>query len=171
MRPKLIPAFTLIEVVVAMAIIAILAAVTIVSMSGYRVNALLQRASHRFAGIVREAQNYAVTGRTLSGGPACRYSVKLTGTAPNYTGYELFGKVRGSGPACDGATETIRTTQLPGGIQMSSPVQYFIYELPRANSTLASVVEVQFSKSGINYLVCVYPSGRVEEVGTATSCP
>lgn len=62
--------FTLIEVMVVIAIIGIMTSISIVSFITSRRNAALEAASREVEAVLREAQNYALSGKNLTD-PAC----------------------------------------------------------------------------------------------------
>lgn len=167
---KNLPAFTLIELVMVMAIIGILASVAMVSFTDGRIRKDIETNAHEFAAVVREAQNYALTGRQLvSGTTPCFYRITLGGT--NYTFDYRYKNAAG---AC-GVSFTVQHT-LKSGVTLESDDASLSFTPPFADifdgngDPVASGgnVRVEFSKSSKLYAVCIYADGRVLETANAT---
>lgn len=171
-------AFTLIEVMVVISIIGITSAIIINSLSTQRAMREVDRAAHTFGANLREAQNYALAGRSTSlTQENCYYGIRITSA----TAYNLVNYAR-SGGVCD-TPSTITSLALPSGVQFSGIGTYptvFAFLLPRAEvytgtsgalGTLGAAQLIGFTKSGQTMYLCLYPSGRVEQRGVTASCP
>ncbi len=170
--------FTLIEMVVVIAIISITSAIIITSLSSTRSTRETERAIHSLAATLREAQNYALTGRSTSVSQGnCFYAVRLI----NSSQYALVNYYR-SGGNCNNYN-TITTVTMPSGTTISGITNFptiLAFSLPRAEvysattGTLASLGSAQLigaTKGSQTHYLCLYPTGRVEERGTIATCP
>lgn len=178
MRFRCVSAFTLIEVMVVMAIIGIVSALITSSLSSYRSLRDADRAGHVFSAALREAQNYALAGRadTISE-ENCYFGLRITSA----TDYSLVNYYR-SGGTCT-SFNTVSAYSLPVGVQFSGIATYptsFAFSLPRAEvytgtvGALGSLGASQlfgFTKAGQTVYICLYPTGRIEDRGTQSSCP
>lgn len=170
--------FTLIEVLVVIAIIGIVSSLIISSLSTQRLSRETDRGAHEFGSQLRSAQNYALAGRSTGlTQENCYYGVRLTSA----TTFSLVHYYRVGGN-CDTST-VLSSMTLPNGVQFSGIAAYpttFAFQLPRAEvysdtgGGLASMGATQLiglTKGGQTAYLCLYPSGRVEQRGTAASCP
>lgn len=178
MQSKKLLAFTLIEMMVVIAIIGIVSALVTTSLSSYRSLRETDRASHIFGSTLREAQNYALAGRadTITQ-ENCFFGIRIT----SVTDYSLVNYYRSSGSCSN--FNTVSNYTLPAGVQFSGIASYptvFAFSLPRAEAytgtsgALASLGASQlfgFTKSGQTSYACLYPTGRVEQRGTLNTCP
>ena len=167
----------MIEVVVAMAILSIMAAVTITSMSGSKTKAELDGAARQLAAAIREAQNYALTGKNItstSTNRACQFSVVSTAGSGTF----VLKQASMAGTTC-GALANAVTYTLQNGVLFSAGAGSEVrFDVPRGEprdntgAELASGnIDFSFAKNGSTAHVCVYPLGRIEERGVgAGSC-
>ncbi len=176
--PKKVRGFTLIEMVIVIAIIGLTSSIVITSLSSNRSARETDRAIHVLAGALREAQNYALTGKSVNAAQEnCYFAIRFTSA----TQYTLANYYR-SGGDCTSYT-TISTTTLPSGATFTGFGSYptvLAFELPRAevysatDGALANLLIAQLigvMKSSQTHYLCLYPTGRVEERGTDASCP
>lgn len=178
MQSRSLRAFTLIEMMVVISIIGIVSAIITTSLSSYRSLRDTDRAGHIFGSTLREAQNYALTGRTDSlSQENCYFGIRITSASD----YSLVNYYRSGGTCL--SFNTISTYTLPAGVQFSGIASYptvFAFSLPRAEvytgtaGALASMGASQlfgFTKAGQTSYACLYPTGRIEQRGTLNSCP
>lgn len=173
--------FTFVELIVAMAILSTLAAVTIASMSGNRTRQEVESATRLVASVVREAQNYALTGKNITATPTarpCQFRVVGAGASISIeqlnAGDDQCPLIPGT--ATSGAWVSGATYPLSNGVTVSAGGVRF--DVPRGEPTNSSGVElsgvtgpVDFSVSkGDTAHVCVYPLGRIEEKPVGGSC-
>lgn len=169
--------FTIIEMVVVLAIISITSSVVINTLSTGRAIRVTEQATHDLAGALRQAQNFALTGR-YSSQESCYFGLRLISNSQ----YALVNYYR-SGGNCT-SYNTLTTTNLPNGVTFSGISSYpvtFVFSLPRAevsrilaNGTISSLATAQLfrlTKSGRTQYLCLYPGGRIEERGTTGTCP
>jgi prepilin-type N-terminal cleavage/methylation domain-containing protein len=154
---------TLIEMIVVVALVGIMSSVTVVLMAGSRTDRALDAAAREVAALVREVQNYALTGRQVSDvNVACLYGMK----AVNATQYQVFYQYREADKTCTDAlsddTEYFSRV-LPHGVEFSDPAFSVQYALPHA--ALGGTPKITLSKAGSSgdrrAAVCLYGNGDV----------
>lgn len=164
--------FTLIEVIITTAIISIITVISIVSMAGLKVKREVEGSSRIVAAAIREAQNYAVTGKNVvgsvcgSGTEACVPCEFRFGTGTNsYTISQS--NIPTSGSTCTSFVAG-PTIGLPNGVEVTA--QSVRFSVPRSeprdssgNELNSGSIDFKVSKGGVDVYICVYPLGRVEE--------
>lgn len=149
--------FTFVEVIMVVAIISIMTGVALVSMNSARTNKALETAGQEVAATIREAQNYALTGK--GAGAGCN----------DYTFTYAAGDSYGisNGAAC---SINVNYT-LKNGVTFPSG-DLFSFSAPHGAVDFTGLKTIILAKNGKQIRVCVYSSGRVEEtVIGAASCP
>ncbi len=161
--------FTLVELMVVMAMTAIMISVTIVSLSGSRDRKAVEGEARKFAAVVREAQNYALTGKQfVSGRVTCSVGISDIGDLDE--AYDITYTYR-NGADCSSYISTVfSTNQLSNGVHFSSDPIPFSFAVPRGETGLGSTLRIEMSKESATYSVCIYRTGRVEDV-SGVSCP
>lgn len=167
MKGGLLHGFTLIETLVIMAIIGVASAVALAGFGGGRIDRELEASAREFASTVREAQNYALTGRQLTPGTdPCRYQTSWGGGQYTLT---YFANVGG---AC-GSNTVFATYPLKGGVtfngagSVSYSPPHATNDIPAAGSRL-----ILLTKNSQYYSVCLYKNGRVlDQAGQLSTCP
>lgn len=170
--------FTLIEVLVVVAIIGIATSIILVSMGRGRTQRQVESDARRLTGLIRELQNNALVGKqVVTGRVSCGFSLpavdaNATTITPQYS-YRV-------GPTCTIATAVgapLQTFALSPGVSISvanGGIRFFVPwgEIWDGGATAPIAVPVQYTlvKSTVTWSVCVYPSGRIEEISGAT-CP
>jgi prepilin-type N-terminal cleavage/methylation domain-containing protein len=86
-RERRYNAFTLIELMMVMAIIGIMSVVAYATLTGGRPAARLKSAQREVAAVIRLAQGYALQGKTQNGATPCGYGVSFDN---NKTTYHIF---------------------------------------------------------------------------------
>lgn len=177
---KIFSGFTLVELVVSMAILSIMAAITIVSLSGTKTKQEVEGAARQVASAIREAQNYALTGKNItstSTNRACQFSVASTVNTASLS----IKQASISGASC-GAPAVATTYSLQNGVQFSVASREVLFDVPRGEPSDANgeiggsqggaspYVDFSFAKNGSTAHVCVYPLGRIEEKPIGGSC-
>ena len=181
---KIKKGFTLVELMIVMVMTAIMIAVTIVSLSGSRDRKAVEGEARKFAAVVREAQNYALTGKAINAtDPTCGVGIKAI--VSGATTFRLKYMHRTSGAVSCSAGFTIPADtdnfssirSLLNGVQFASDTASAIYfSVPRGElidgngAAITTTQLILLSKGSSMYSVCVYPTGRVEDVSGA-SCP
>jgi len=152
-------AFTLIELMIVVAIIGIMSSVVIISMQNGKIEKELETAAREVAATIREAQNNALTGKNASStNPICsQYNFAYTNGSSNYS-------VNCSGNYSNNYTLKNGVTFASGG--------NFNFSIPFGG---VAANGIKITKNSICYCVAVNSSGSVEEKGRlancSTSCP
>lgn len=157
--------FTLIEIIVVVTIISILSVVLLLSFGDSRVKKELETNANEFAGVVREAQNYALTGKqAVSGTTPCRYQISWNGLSYSI----IYWKIDTSGVCV--SDSTLAQYSLKNGVVFSGS-DSFTFNLPYADLSFGSGTKtIIFTKQSLSHVVCVYGGGRTIDVAGAT-CP
>lgn len=163
---NILQAFTLIEILMVIAIIGIVASILFGSLSSGQAVKSVETNAREFVGVVREAQNYALTGKQLiAGTDPCGYVVGWSGA--NYT---MTYKYKNAGGACS-QSSIVTTYQLKGGATFSATGS-LEFGLPHGvivglSSGSRAVI---FAKGGTTHVACVYFNGRMLDQAGST-CP
>lgn len=162
-KPK---GFTLIEVLIVVAIVAIASGILLAGSGNGRTNREVETAAREFAGVVREAQSYALSGKQVVADTIpCRSQVSWGGSSYTLT----YWYKNGSG-TCD-QTSVLATYTLKKGVTFSNSSSFY-FTLPHAGLSFGSGnVSAGFSKQSSSHIVCVYgPAGRIID-RAGTTCP
>ncbi len=168
---KALHGFTLIEMVIVIAIIGILSAMTLASFSGKRSERGIDRASQELAAALREAQSYAQAGRSTNANEDnCSYGVQIASA----TAYHIVNNFRVAG-ACTGLG-TIVSYRLKEGAGFTSGATTIGFTLPRGEVTrggtpVVGSYRIDLASGTLKRYVCIYPTGRIVENGANSTCP
>ena len=158
--------FTLLELLIVIAIIVITSTIALVSLSNARVNQDLNRASQTMAANIRLANNYALTGKSGDiNQKVCEYRIEFTST----TTYRLVTLTRDALGAC-GSPQTLADYTVEGGVSAKAAPPFVTFIPPRAETNLSFPLLVKLTKNSKIFVLCVYPSGRVEEHPSGALC-
>lgn len=170
--------FTLIEILVVVSIISIVSALVITTLSSNKAVTAAEQSAQAFLAHIRHAQNSALTGQNRNSTEEnCYIAVRIESA----TRYRVVNYYR-SGGSCGSIYNTMATYDLTNGARfsgMSYPTT-LAFLLPRAEvyrstggalAAMGSTQLVSFTRSGHTRSVCLYPTGRIEAVGPAVSCP
>jgi type II secretion system protein H len=159
-------AFTLIEVMVVMAIMAIMAAIAMISLGSGHIKKDLETNAREFVGVVREAQNYALTGKqAVVGTDPCRFRIDWGGST-----YALTYWYKNAAGNCN-QTFQMATYTLKNGVVFSNNNTNFLYfTLPHANSNFGAIKSATLTKRSNSHTVCIYEDGRMNDQ-PGISCP
>lgn len=164
---KNLRAFTLIEVMVVVAIISIMAVIVIIPLGSGRIKRELEANAREFVGVVREAQNYALTGKqAVAGTDPCSFRVNWGGS--NYTLTYWYKNVSGT---CN-QTFQMATYTLKNGVTFSNTSNLY-FTLPHADLTFGAPgpsIGATFIKQSSSHIACVYADGRISDQPGAI-CP
>lgn len=150
---------TLLEVIVVISIIGILSAVSIVSFSTYKINTALDSASREVVAVLREAQNYSLSGKQISAASGCsQYIVNATNSSSAYL-------LRNS---CSSFSYGFN---LKNGVNFTSGGD-FIFDAPHGKLGSGSVnfFRIKHPSSGSVYYICINGSGLITRQ-LNSSCP
>jgi len=156
-------AVTFIELVIVIAIIGIMAGVLLVSLVNGRADKALEVAAREVAATIREAQNYALSGK--GAGTGCNtYTFSYNDGADNNE-YSVS-----NGGACS----INNNYKLKNGVIFSGAGS-FSFSVPHgiiAGVVLDNPEDIELTKSSKVIHVCVYSSGKIieTEIGAA-GCP
>lgn len=153
--------FTLIEVLIVVAIIGILSAMILVTFSGQRQTRNTERAAREVMAALREAQSYALSGRTSA------ISENHTYYGVNFTAGAAYNLVSSAG--------TIASYSLKNGIT-SSAASSVRFMLPRGEvyiggSPLSGSHRITLVNGLSGRYICVYSTGRILDNGATATCP
>lgn len=156
--------FTLIEVMIVIAIIGITSALVFVSLSTGKTGRLLERSSREVMAALREAQNYAVSGRSTA------INENNTSFGMQIVSATAYNVISSSG--------TVSSYSLKEGVTFTSGATTLGFLVPRGEVTVAGVAlaagasyRISLSKSGSMMYICLYQSGRIVENGGNATCP
>lgn len=158
--------FTLIEMMIVIAIIGLVSAISISSMSGTKAKSEVAGNARALAAAIREAQNYALTGKSIDGNTPCRFQVSISSGS-----YSVKQSDTGSCSSYSGTA-----VGFLNGVTASAN-QSVSFDVPRGEVRNASETEItsgsvdfSLTKGGETAHVCVYPLGRVEDKSVNTGC-
>ncbi len=161
---KTLAAFSLIELLVTVALISILSGVILAVSGNDRTSEQLENSARQVAGAFREAQNYALTGyQGVTGTDPCRFTVAWSGT-----GYTTTYSYKDGAGACT-QTASLRSYQLADGVAFSGTGSFY-FTLPHATIVPANNVTVSLTKAGSTHVVCVSATGLINNFD-GTTCP
>lgn len=161
---KLRTGFTLIEVLVVIAIIGIATATFLVSFTNLRQQRNLELASQEVVSALRTAQNYALAGQAVGAiKNNCSFGFQAGAGGSAYSFIHTFGDCI-TGPT---NTNTIGTSSLRSGITFAGAVTTN-FLLPRGEVASAGTVTIQIqSTNGVaSSNVCVTKNGRIYVSGS-----
>jgi len=171
---KNLSGFTLIELMISVAIISIMAGVTIVSLGGSKTKQEVEGATRQVVAVIREAQNNAVTGKNISGVSTdrpCQFRVNAAGSSSDIT----VQQIKSVSGVCDTDSGSALTYSLLNGVTIAAAQVRF--DVPRGEpkdsagaELIAGNIDFSVSKSGSTAHVCVYPLGRIMEKRIGESC-
>ncbi len=162
-------AFTLIEVLVSVAILGILSTIILVNASGSRVTQDLEAGAREMVSFFRGVQNRALTGEQVGANTIpCRFEVTWDGAS-----YSVIYHSKDNNGACVN-TATIQSYTLRNGVVFSSPGNVR-FTLPHADvfdtaGPVAVSKAVTLSKAGATYSVCIYKEGLINQI-IGNTCP
>lgn len=162
---------TLIELVAAIAIIGILASITMISFRNQKIDSQLESAARELAAAIREAQNYALAGKEQNGSIPCDgIHIRSLGSMRDY---QIYFREKEAGGGC-GSDVALENYDLANGIVISNNFE-IIFQIPHGQATVTTGSSpFTMAKGGKNIGVCLSANGRVEETnvtsGTLT-CP
>ncbi len=168
--------YTLVEVLVVIAIIGIASAITLASVSGGRVKKQVEGDARRLAGALREVQNNALAGERME---MNRISCSFSFAPSVATATTILSTYQYRNGATCAATlsAALPVFQLTPGVSISAANAGVSFMVPWGQAwdglmtaPLVNTVQYILVKSGVTWSVCIYPEGRIEEAAGAI-CP
>jgi prepilin-type N-terminal cleavage/methylation domain-containing protein len=177
--------YSVVEVMVVMAIIGIMSAALIVSVGSSREKKTVESEALKVAASIREAKNYALTGKTLdtANNFPCdgRFVAPVTAPATNY--YVKYGYRTSANKCSDGANGTapsagtVSSGVLQDGVKFTvvpaSPNGRTIFSVPFGvimNEGVSPPMRYVISKGNSSYTICVSASGIVSTLEGNVGC-
>lgn len=155
--------YTLIEMMVVIALISIFSAIVLVNSGNARVTQDLSNTGYELVSVLREAQNNALTGlQGVAGTKPCGFKFWWD----NSRSYKVIYQYK-NGENCTG-TFDLRSYTLSNGVGFSGTAGEFTFTLP--HGIIASNQAVVLSKADVNQVVCVYTGGHIITYA-GSSCP
>lgn len=148
--------FTLIEVMVVIAIIGIMTSISIVSFVTSRRNAALEAASREVESVLREAQNYALSGKNLTNPSCTGFNVRNQGVS----NYILFNN-------CINMPFSLKN----GVVFSNSGTIRFVIPHGRLETIAPYVNCLSVSNGGNHYNISVNSAGLITRTLSPTPCP
>ncbi len=156
-------AFTLIEVLIVVAILGITASVVFTNSSGSRTTQYLDNAGREVEAVVRRAQNAALTGvQVTASDKPCGYRVNwAAGSA-----YSITYRYKNGSGVCNQSSTLSAHALLNGVVFDNSGTVEFT--LP--HGTVAAPATIRLARQGVFQMVCVSATGRIVTV-SGSVCP
>ncbi len=157
--------FTLIELLIVISIVSVGASIMLVTFGNNQIRRELEGNAREVVGLVREAQNNALTGKqTVAATTPCRYQVSWSGS-----GYSMTYWYKNASELCT-QTSPVSSYVLKNGVAFSG-ADNFYFTLPHATLNFGSgSMAIVLTKQGISRVVCVYATGLINELDGST-CP
>ncbi len=181
MRQKNKKGFSLIELMIVIAIISIMAGVILSTTSQGRTKHELETAMREVSAGIRSAQNSALSGKRSGINRSCHFAFKAGANM-----YEIQGEFYNPSLTtnCDDPSiplvyATVLARRLPTGVTVTfeyegNPISEIGFDVPFGEVTenraiVDKSIRVIVQKKGLRYLICVSPSGRIDELGTTSN--
>lgn len=159
--------FTLIEALIVIAIIGIVAALTITNLVNSQTTQKLESAAREVEAAVREIQGYALTGyQDISNTDPCGFEISWTASSSTYNLTYFYRN--NTTDACD-RSSILATYLLRNGITFSTSGS-FSFAPPWAVLMPNTKQTIPLTLSGSSHVVCTYTSGLINNQA-GTSCP
>lgn len=155
--------FTLLELMISMALLAIMISAAIISLLPARNQARLKTVQAEVATTIKTIQSYALQGRVTDGGVPAGYGFKLTGGQTYEIFYCTTPILCGSDPAQDQKIGSTFSTQDRGVTISSSGGTRFYFDIPNGRLNPEADLEMTLSLGGSSKKVTVKKSGSVLE--------
>ncbi len=158
-------AFTLLELMIVCSIIGIMTAAIIVSLINSQIKKEVEIEARIVAAAIREAQNYALTGKTTQAGDLpCKY--RFTSNSGDGS-YKIRYYYHTNANSDCGNERIYAVYSLKNKVSFAASRDFY-FTVPHGipSPSPFSTVTVTVRKSTSVYNICVYPSGLVKEKGT-----
>lgn len=173
-------AFTLIEILIVIAIVTLFATVILIDSNQGRVRRETENAGREMEGAMRVAQNYALTGRKVIDATIpttalpCYFMVRWDGGLSSYGITYIYKNTSSDVCSPSGPSFVLATYALKNGVVFNATGSFY-FSLPHANifdgsGPIATSKGVVMEKVGVRQIACIYAGGRIERVSGST-CP
>jgi len=169
--------FTLIEVMVVIALIGIMTAITFVSFSGRRDDEALKASAREVAAALRMTQSDALAGVKEPGNDngLCFHEAKWE---DDHTYGTYIAHLKSGGADCNNPFDLVQDPYKKGDFSLSDGVVFdssdwvVSFRVPRGDLVGSATQTIVLNKSGKSIAVCILASGSVVETSVETStCP
>lgn len=148
--------FTIFELTIVLAIMGIGASIMLVSLSPGKLQAKLRAAQNEVASTIKQAQSYALQGKTIGMVTPSKYGFRSTST----TAYEIFYCLD---TLCPIKTKLEEFSLANSGVSIEAGKEV-IFDVPNGNSNLSGFdLVITLTSSGKTKTVTVKPGGSVVE--------
>lgn len=172
---RTVRAFSLVEVVIVMAFVGIMAAVTFVSFSGKRDEEALQVSAREVAATVRMAQSNALSGVRQNGNDNELCSNRVEGKSDTTYDLSAVHLKNGNGHVCGNSSGenvfSLGTYTLSSGVTFGSPNWKVSFSVPQGGLIETADQKIVLQKNGKYSAVCVRTSGSITEKDVSSSVP
>jgi len=164
--------FTLMELMIVMAITGIMLSVVLVNMQNSRKNSEIEAAGMQLVSLLREVQNNALTGKKIGseeGEYSCAFQFKINANGS----YEIARGLKKDGnDSCEGGYDIESSPYANGQLQqVRTTAQSIIFTVPHGERIGGSQIVLQHSAdSNVKYSACISAGGNIEGIKGA-SCP
>lgn len=153
----------MIELLIVVAIIGIMTVIAALSLGNGRIEKETETNAREFVAVVREAQNYALTGKQfIASTNPCGFVVSWSGT-----NYMMTYRYRDASDNCN-QTQLMITYPLKNGVSFNAGGSVD-FSLPHATFS-GGDKNAQFTKQSINHVACIYADSRISN-SAGTTCP
>lgn len=164
--------FTLMELMIVMAITGIMLSVVLVNMQNSRKNSEIEAAGMQLVSLLREVQNNALTGKKIGsdeGDYSCAFQFKINTNGS----YEIARSLKQSGnDSCEGGDD-MSDPYVTGGLQKVklNSQQTIKFTVPHGEMIGVSQIILQHvADSSVTYSACISAGGDIEGA-KGSSCP
>ncbi len=170
--------FTLIELMVVIAIIGIVMSILLVSFSRERDQRAVRVTAHLVVSAIRDTQNNALIGRKIDDRRPCTFYVNVGANSSDRTA-DVYDPSDASASCLSGFDSgvLISRTDFEGGAVVSTPPGVISFSVPHGVvthsifSSNGTVVRIPITQGSAQGVVCLYKSGRVDSFVNTLACP
>lgn len=167
--------FSLMELVIIIAIIGIMTAVGLVSLNSGKNQKQVETEARKVISVIREAQNNALSGKSIgSGRYPCSFEVSLApgSDTGKYSASYIYKNSVAETCASNSVSSTYGNYNLSNGVVFSSAASDINFSAPFggvASSTSIPLL-ITLSKGDFSFNFCVCPLGKIVENGGCGDC-
>lgn len=168
--------FSFVELLIVVAIIGIMTAIGLVSLNSGKNQKQVETEARKVISIIREAQNSALSGKTIGGsGYPCSFSVVFN-PGGNQSAYRLEYESKASiNTKCEDSstTQTLSSFNLGYGVKFDAPSasdSEINFSVPFGRVNISQLVTLSKQGGENSFSFCVCSSGKIVEKGSCTDC-